>query len=141
MPSEFFMTLIGPMAVRLLISQQWEVNPYKALVYNSLDMSVSAFAYLLLKEKNKKIPHQPHRRKFAFLLIARVSGILTGVSVLKLNPWGTIEVPVAVFLNFASLCANFALTYFIYPPHTRSSEKDQTPKTQTWAATLLRTYF
>jgi hypothetical protein len=139
---ESFMALIGPVGLRVLISQHYGLRPYEAFFYNSVDMMVSAFAYVFFKER-KKDHSATQVETIGYLLGARAVGILTGVMVLRLNPWRTIDIPIAVCLNFASLCANFLLNAISRPssPPTYQESTPTAPPPDKWENPLLSTYF
>jgi hypothetical protein len=136
--------LIGAVGARTFISQHFSLRSQEAIIFNSIDMAVSALFYgMARKDEQHSTPNL--KREIEVLLRSRVLGIMAGVLALKLNPWTTVDVPLAVFLNFSSLVASFALTHFFSPPVPPPSYQESVPSAPPASSEshhpLLPTYF
>ena len=91
---------VGSVGARYFVSQAYHIPRHQAIIYNTIDMSVCACVYGLLRKINQN-NSTTHELAVGILLVSRVAGWLSGV--LVIDHCGQRDLPIMVLLNVASL--------------------------------------
>lgn len=104
---------LGAVVPRYYISKVYiskgYLDPRQAIVFNPIDMMVSAAAYWVFKDMNRESP-TTHDLAVGMLVASRIAGCFSGF--LSLEVYDKNEVSVLVLLNVASLAGSYFLRHF-----------------------------